>query len=96
MEEVCVPFDINSTHNGAMFVPTRAGWLRAGGHRNTPHGLKPGGLYLTRPGGRTEKLVEVDINSWDMSPDGCKVAFGYRESGKFEETIEILDLCFGS
>lgn len=93
VEEVCVPFDNNSKSNAVMFAPSRIGWLRATAHRNTAQGMKTGGLYLVRPTGMTEKLVESNIRSWDLSPDGCRVAFAHNSSGSSPTVLDILDLC---
>lgn len=96
IEEVCVPFDPANQSNAVMFSPSRAGWLRATSARNTPHGPKPGGLYLVRPDGKTEKLVETLIDSWNVSPDGCRVAFRHRDSDSGPYELDILTLCLGS
>lgn len=93
IEEVCAPFDANNTSNAVMFFPLRAGWLRATPNRNTAHGSKPGGLYLVRPDGKTEKLIETAIDSWSVSPDGCRVAYRHRRSDGGQYELDILDLC---
>ncbi|WP_148290768.1 hypothetical protein [Sulfuricella denitrificans] len=93
VEEVCVPFDTANQSNAVLFSPSRAGWLRMASARITAHGQKPGGLYLVKPNGQTEKLAETQMDSWNVSPDGCRVAFRHRKSDTGPYELDILDLC---
>lgn len=93
VEEVCIPFDSANQSNAVLFSPSRAGWLRVASTRNTPHGQRPGGLYLVKPNGQTEKLAETQMDSWNISPDGCRVAFRHRKSDAGQYELDILDLC---
>lgn len=93
VEEVCVPFDTANQSNAVLFSPSRAGWLRMASARITAHGQKPGGLYLAKPNGQTEKLIESQMDSWNVSPDGCRVAFRHRKSDTGPNDLDILNLC---
>lgn len=93
VEEVCVPFDSGNTANPVMFSPSRVGWLRATGARNTPHGMKTGGLYLVRSDGKTEKLLDATVSSWALSPDGCRVAVEHFEPPNAISVVDIVGLC---
>src|SRR3546814_14444921 len=50
-ETLCIPTDDLDRH-GYTYAPTRVGILRIQGIRHTPHGVKPGGFYLTEAAGR--------------------------------------------
>lgn len=92
VEEVCAPFDMANTANAVMFHPTKIGWLRGTVYRNTPHGVKTGGIYLIRPNGKVEKLVDGQLENWSVSPDGCRTAFALRPS-EGRGWLEVIDLC---
>lgn len=92
VEAACAPFDPENTSNAVMFIPSRAGWLRATAYRNTAHGMKTGGLYLIRPGGKAEKLLDSNIDTWNLSPDGCRIAIGHRADGSLS-SLDVIDLC---
>lgn len=93
IEATCAPFDVNNTSNAVMFSPSRLGWLRAAAYRNTAHGLMSAGLYLVRPDGTTEKLLNTNVHSWSLSPDGCRVAMNHSAPKSSSSVIEVLDLC---
>lgn len=93
VEEVCAPFDPENTSNAVMFVPSQAGWLRAGGYRNTAHGMKTGGLYLIRPSGKAEKLLDSNIDTWNLSPNGCRIAIGHRPADGSPTLLDVIELC---
>ncbi|MDD2685763.1 MAG: hypothetical protein PHY62_06360 [Gallionella sp.] len=95
VEEVCVPFDTANTANAVMFHPTKIGWLRGTIYRNTPHGVKTGGIYLVRPNEKVEKLVDGQLENWSVSPDGCRVAFSLRPA-EGKSSLEVIDLCSNS
>lgn len=96
VEEVCAPLDTNNISNAAMFTQSKVGWLRAATERNTPHGGKPGGVYLVRFDGSTEKLIETNILNWTVSPDGCRVALRHRKANTGLYDLQVVDLCAAS
>src|SRR3546814_4379180 len=69
-ETLCIPTDDLDRH-GYTYAPTRVGILRIQGIRHTPHGVKPGGFYLTDAAGRTEKVYEARLLLYTVSPGGC-------------------------
>lgn len=85
-EEVCLPPDALAGQF-ATIAPSRAGILRNVFERRTAHGPKPGGIYLTTPEGKLEKLLEAKARAWAVSPDGCALAVHDRTD------IKILELC---
>jgi hypothetical protein len=91
-EEVCLPMDSVYQSNAVLFAPSKIGWLRLTQERNTPHGPKPGGAYLTRPDGRVEKILESRALSAAVSPDGCAVAIQHHD-GSTGQKLEVFSLC---
>lgn len=78
------------------YLPVRSGILRVLSVRRTPHGDKPGGLYLTTTDGRNEKIHEGRIMRAVVSPDGCGVAIrSYQSLPGKEPPITVLNLCDG-
>ena len=96
IEEVCLPFDKDTRSDVVTFTPSPAGWLRITGPRKTAHGPKAGGVYLVRSGVRAEKLVDTFLESWNLSPDGCQLAFTHRTDSNSPVVLELLDLCHES
>lgn len=96
-EQVCVPVD-EITQNYPTYWPSRAGVLRAIRARRTPHGEKPGSIYLTSSEERTEKIFEGNVQGASVSPDGCKVAASISPmvlnlNNAMSRTLVIIDLC---
>lgn len=91
-EQTCVPTDsINTDSETVLYAATRLGILRATTFRRSPYGHRPAGVYVTRPDGRTEKLVEAYVRALSVSPDGCAVAFAHGEQSS--GNLSIIDLC---
>jgi hypothetical protein len=96
-EEVCAPNDKIGA-NFPTYWPSRVGMLRVVTIRHTPHGEKPGGIYLTSSQGRTEKIFEGRMRVVSLSPDGCNVAAAsYMETRDItitkNQTLVVIDLC---
>lgn len=85
-EEICLPAD-PIKHQAVSFAPSRPGILRRIWQRNTAHGPKPGGIYLTTGDGRSEKILEAAVRDWAVSPDGCAVAA--RDGAQ----VKVVELC---
>ncbi|HWA39528.1 MAG TPA: DUF2059 domain-containing protein [Burkholderiales bacterium] len=85
-EEVCLPRDALV---GQFFTlaPSRAGILRNLRQRQTAHGSKPGGVYLSTPDGKVERILEASASTWAVSPDGCAVAIEEKAQ------VRVLELC---
>jgi hypothetical protein len=73
--------------NAVIYAPSKVGTLRAVRERNTAHGYKPGGIYLTHENGSVEKIFEASINDLAVAPDGCSVAF------RHESQLSVVQLC---
>jgi len=96
-EEICVPVDA-ANMNFPTYWPSRAGILRVVSRRRTPHGEKPGGIYLTAAEDRIEKLFEGRVRAVSVSPEGCRVAVDtYPETPSFgasaNTALAVIDLC---
>jgi hypothetical protein len=96
-EEVCAPNDAIG-ENFPTYWPSRVGMLRAATIRHTPHGEKPGGIYLTSSEGRTERIFEGRMRVVSLSPEGCRVAAAsYVETRDIKtsmnQTLVVIDLC---
>lgn len=95
VETQCVATDALDSQ-GYYYVSSRIGILRISGLRRTPHGEKPGGIYLTTASGSSEKIYEGRIWMINMSPDGCALALrNYPNIPGKEPPVTILDLCNG-
>lgn len=53
------------------------------------------GGYLMQPGGKPERFIEGYIYSFDVSPDGCKIAMSIALEDKPEYGPEMImaDVC---
>jgi hypothetical protein len=93
VEEQCIPTsDID--RNGYTFVPSRIGLMQVISIRNTPHGPKPGGVYLLRADGSREKIHESQTWGTSISPDGCSLAVrSYPQTAGGDTPLSILSLC---
>lgn len=92
IERVCVPVD-EVTQNYPTYWPSRVGILRVIIARRTPHGEKPGGIYLTSKG-KSEKIFEGNVRAVSVSPDGCKVAIAlYSRTLDPKAPLSVLELC---
>lgn len=91
VEKSCIPFDKETTSDQVKYTPSRIGLLRFTTQRNTPHGLKNGGVYLIRPGGKTEKILDSEVDSWNVSPTGCRLAIRHQGLSR----LDVIDLCLG-
>ncbi len=80
IEEACGPFDKDNSSDMKVFAPSQVGWLRVTKRYRAP-GTETGGLYLVRSGVKAEKLVDTFVESWNLSPDGCQLAFAHRADG---------------
>jgi hypothetical protein len=92
IEHACAPIDALS-ENDYTLAPSPLGIIRALNHRRTPHGPKPGGLYLTEADGKTWKIFEGQIVETNISPDQCLLAFSYRPPQSREPSLGVLKLC---
>ena len=90
-EETCAPTD-RLNENFVTYAPTRLGLLRTALQRRTAHGNKPGGLYLTLPDGRNEKIFEASVMDSSVSADGCAVAVR-AITVEVESVLSVIDLC---
>jgi hypothetical protein len=96
-EEICAPNDAIGA-NFPTYWPSRVGMVRVATIRHTPHGEKPGGIYLTSSEGRTEKIFEGRVRVVSLSPDGCRVAAAsYMDTRDTtitkNQTLVVIDLC---
>lgn len=92
-QETCAPTD-RLNENFVTYAPTRVGLLRTALQRRTAHGMKPGGLYLTLPDGRNEKIFEASVMDSSVSGDGCAVAVR-AVTDQVESVLSVIDLCGG-
>jgi hypothetical protein len=92
VEKNCAPDDALSG-SVMTFAPAPGGIIRIVSQRQTFHGPKPGGLYLTDAAGKTTKIFESHINATQLSPDGCRLAFAHSPERAMATSIGVLDLC---
>jgi hypothetical protein len=90
----CAPAD-SVIDNPALYAPSKAGLIRFTYQRNTYHGRKPGGIYLTGPDGKTARIRAGFIQSGAVSPGGCHFAF--REiapvKGRWRGVLRVVTVC---
>lgn len=69
-------------NRSASFFPTTVGIVVAGHDQRRPPSQWPRdiGLFLIKPSGAVETLLEGDIRRVAVSPNGCAVAFIHREA----------------
>ena len=96
LERVCLTPDAH-TGEAVRYEPSRVGILRIVTHRSTYHGKKAGGIYLTRPGGKHEKLHTGHVTDARVSPDGCRIAFREVASPvRYDRySLRVMHLCGG-
>ena len=94
IEDTCMPTDALS-RQFTTYSPSRVGMLRAIPSRRTPHGDKPGGIYLQSPDGHTEKIYEGIARGVSVSPDGCAVAVQCDIPQRGVRTMSVIELCGG-
>ncbi len=91
-EETCVAVDsVNESY--VTFAPSKVGLLRASYDRKTPHGPKPGGVYLSLPNDKVEKIFEAKVRDWSVTPDGCAVAVRHAGQKILTSDISVIELC---
>ena len=92
VEEQCIPTS-EIDRNAHTFVPTRIGLMQVVSSRATPHGTKPGGVYLLKSDGSREKIHESQTWGTSISPDGCSLAVRSHSTIIGETPLTILSLC---
>jgi hypothetical protein len=94
-EEVCVPID-GVNVSAPAFWPSRVGMLRVIKSRSVPYNeSQPGGIYLTSPDGRVEKIFESggNIAAVAVSPEGCRIAIRSVRTAPWSHSFDVMDLC---
>lgn len=90
----CAPAD-SVIDSPAVYEPSKAGLIRIVYQRNTYHGRKPGGIYLTGTDGKTVRIHTGAVESGAVSPDGCTLAF--REvapvGGRWQGVLKVMGVC---
>lgn len=90
----CTPVD-SVIDSPAVYEPSKAGLIRIVYQRNTYHGRKPGGIYLTGTDGKTVRIHTGAVESGAVSPDGCTLAF--REvapvGGRWQGVLKVMGVC---
>ena len=83
------------------FLPSRPGVLITSNNFARNHEAGGAGLYLLRPGTPTQRLERGLVQEAAVSPDGCRVAYGFKprlDTGIPEggPRLVVLDLCGAS
>ncbi len=93
VEEFCPPAD-SVTKNNPIKFPSKAGMLRLISERETFHGAKIGGVYLTTQNGTVTKIFDAWINDAQMSPGGCLLALRHGPGNNFNKLgLSVIDVC---
>lgn len=76
---------------------SRIGLLIASVHQSFRPTLVDTGLFLAR-GERAVKIMDGQVSSVDVSPDGCKVVFRHAElkNSAYPCTIKMINVCSGT
>ena len=87
----------DSSINANEIAVSRAGLLIASAHQSFRPMLGDTGLFLAR-GEKAIKIMDGQVSSVDVSPDGCKIVFRHAElnNSAYPCTIKMINICFGT